>query len=306
MTAGWVAAATRARALERRLVGSDGARAMAESSWNEARTAVQTSFYGADLPADASRQAAERSAVEATTWQLRVLAGWLPPGQSVLARLFAAPMEMANIEGHLVHVVGTQADPPIRLGSLAVAWPRVATASSPEQVRGALATSVWGDPGATDRTSIAFGLRAAWARRLAYRVPEADRWAKGAMAVLVARERFGFDRSIGDPPGRIVDTLLGHHWRHASSLSSFLDRIPKSASWPLFRVRDASDLWRAEIAIATRVADDARRQVRSGRYDKAAVTGGMALLLVDLWRVRAAIESAGRAPIPEELFDAVA
>ena len=306
MTAGWVAAATRARALERRLVGPDGARAMAESSWVDARTAVQTSFYGADLPADASRQATGRSAVEATTWQLRVLAGWLPPGQSVLARLFAAPMEIANIEGHLARLGGADADPPFRLGSLDVAWPRVATAGSPEQARGALATSVWGDPGATDRTSIALGLRAAWARRLAHRVPEADPWAKGAVAVLVARERFGFDRSISDPPGRIVDSLLGRHWREASSLSSFLDRLAKSASWPFLEVREASDLWRAEIAIATRVAADARRQVHSGRYDKAAVTGGMSLLLVDLWRVRAAIELAGRAPIPEGLFHAVA
>jgi hypothetical protein len=32
----------------------------------------------------------------------------------------------------------------------------------------------------------------------------------------------------------------------------------------------------------------------------------MALLLVDLWRVRAAIESAGRERIATEVFDAVA
>ena len=71
-------------------------------------------------------------------------------------------------------------------------------------------------------------------------------------------------------------------------------------------VNDASGLWRAEIAIGNRVSDDARRHASSGRYDKTAVTGVMALLLVDLWRVLGAIEVAGRTPVPEEFFGAVA
>jgi hypothetical protein len=36
------------------------------------------------------------------------------------------------------------------------------------------------------------------------------------------------------------------------------------------------------------------------------MAGIMALLLVDLWRVGAAIEEAGRAPVITEVFDAVA
>lgn len=307
MSAGWVAATTRGRALARRLVGPDGASELATSgSWPDARRALAATFYGTDLRADADRPAAGRHAVEATIWQLRVLAGWLPPGQNVLARLFAGPMEIANIERHLALLEGRHLNPPIRLGSLAVAWPRVASARSSEQVRGALATSVWGDPAGTDRTTIALNLRLAWARRLASRVPEAAAWSRGGAAVLIAREQFGFGRSIGKPTGRVVDGLLGRHWRDASSVSSLADRLPKSASWPLDDVDDASGLWRAEIAVGKRVSDDARRHASSGGYDKTAVTGVMALLLVDLWRVLGAIEVAGRTPVPEEFFDALA
>jgi hypothetical protein len=239
-------------------------------------------------------------------WQLRVVAGWLPPGQNVLARVFAGPMEIANIEGRLAQLASLDANPPFRLGSLAVAWPRVATASSVDQVRSALATSVWSDPGGTDATTVALSLRVAWARRLASQVPDTAPWAKGAAAVLVARERFGFGRTINEPTSHVVDGLIGRQWREASSLSSLVDQLPKSASWPLRDLQDPDDLWRAEIAVGRRVSRDAYRFANAGRYDKAAVTGAMALLLVDLWRVLGAIELAGRTPIPEEFFDAVA
>lgn len=306
MSAGWVAATIRGRALARRIVGPRGAHRMATSSWPDARAALLETFYGTDLPADADRQAASHQAVEATMWQLRVMAGWLPPGQSVLARVFAGPMEIANIDGRLAQLAGLDANPPFRLGALAVAWPRVAAATSAEQVRSALATSVWRDPGGADATTVALSLRVAWARRLARQVPGTETWAKGAVAVLVARETFGFARTISDPTGRVVDDLIGHHWREASNLSSFVDQLPRSASWPLLDMHDADDLWRAEIAVGQRASSDAYRFASSGRYDKAAVTGAMALLLVDLWRVLGAIQLAGRAPIPEEFFDAVA
>jgi hypothetical protein len=306
MSAGWVAATIRGRALTRRMVGPDGAHHMATSSWPDARAALLGTFYGADLSAGADRRAVGSHAIEATMWQLRVIAGWLPPGQSALARVFAGPMEIANIEARLAQLAGLDADPPFRLGSLAVAWPRVAAANSVEQVRSVLATSVWRDPGGTDATTMALSLRVAWARRLASQVPATATWTKGAVAVLVARERFGFARTINEPTGRVIDGLIGHHWRRASSLSSLVDQLPKPASWPFLDTHDADDLWRAEIAVGRRVSRDAYRFANSGRYDKVAVTGAMALLLVDLWRVLGAIQLAGRTPVPEEFFDAVA
>lgn len=307
MSVGWVAVAIRGRALLRRLVGPQGAGTIAAmQSWPDARRALATSFYGVDLPAGSDRREAARHAANATTWQLRVLAGWLPPGQSVLARLFGAPMEIANIERRLAQLAGGDPDPPIRLGSLAVVWPRVAAATSPDQVRAALAASVWGDPGGVDLPTVALGLRVAWARRLAHRAPETAAWAQGAVAVLVAREQFAFGRPVGEPTDRVVDGLLGRGWRGASSVPALVERLPKTASWPLVDVDDPGDLWRAEVVVARRVAVDADRHVASPGYDRTAIAGLMALLLVDLRRVLAAIEVAGRAPAPEEVFDAVA
>jgi hypothetical protein len=306
VSAGWVAATTRGRALTRRLVGIDGARALAASSWPDARTSLASTFYGVDLPADSDRRTVGRHAVEATIWQLRVIAGWLPPDQGALPRLFAAPMEIANIEARFDQLTGRDVEPPFRLGSLAVAWPRVAAAGSLDQLRHTLATSVWGEPGGAERADVALGLRVAWARRLAGRVPEAALWAKGAVAVLAAREIFAFDRGINEATRREIDAMVGRHWRTASSLDTFVDELPASASWPLLDLTDPTELWRAEIAVANRVDVDAARHVGSGLYDRAAVAGIMAMLLIDLWRVRGAIEVAGRTPIPEEFFDAVA
>jgi hypothetical protein len=138
------------------------------------------------------------------------------------------------------------------------------------------------------------------------RVPEAADWSKGAAAVLVAREQFAFNRNIAEPAGRVADGLLGRHWRNASNVSSLVDRLPLSASWPLVDVDDASGLWLAEVAIGKRVSGDTRRYATTGRYDKTAVAGIMALLLVDLWNVLGAIELAGRTPVPKEFFNAVA
>jgi hypothetical protein len=307
MTAGWVAASTRGRALARRLVGHDSARALAAASWLEARETLAETMYGRQVPPGESRSSVRHAAMGATAWQLRVLAGWLPPGQGGLARLFAAPMEVANIEGHLARLAGTEdGEPPIRLGSLAVAWPRVAAATSPEQVRLVLATSVWGDPGGLDRASMALGLRLAWARRFVTQPPVVRRWAEGAAAVLVARERFGFGRTLNERTGRVADELLGSRWRDAGSIPLFVEALSESASWSLTGIEEAGELWRGEVAVVRRASADAEKLVSSGRHDRPAVVGIMAAMLVDLWRVLAVVEVVGRGPGAVEVFDAVA
>lgn len=307
MTAGWVAATTRGRTLATHLLGADGARDLAAMpSWPDARAALADTIYGADLPADADRRTARRIAAEATTWQLRILAGWLPPGQTTVARLAVAPLEIADIEGHLAALEGSDPEPPVPLGSLGVAWPRIATATSATQVRHVLARSVWGDPGRDDRTTVGFALRLAWARRVARNLPEVSPWAHGSAAVLTARELYAFGRSTDDHTARTVDRLLGARWRHATSLPEFTDRLPEPAAWPLVGLTDPADLWRAELAVLHRVATEAGRLAAGGRHDRATTAATMALFLVDLWRVRAAIEVAGRRPTPTEVFDAVA
>ena len=307
MTAGWVAPATRGRLLLRRLVGIDGARELAATgSWDEARAILTRTIYGTDLAETASRPDARRRALGSTAWQLRVLAGWLPAGRTVLARLFAAPLEIANIDQRIAQLGGADPAEPIHLGSLVGAWPRVAVAATAEDVRRVLAKSVWGDPGGSEPEAIALALQVALARRFAAQVPGTGDWARGAVAVLVARERFAFERDLNQTTARVVDRLIGSRWRGVERVDELADRLPKSASWALSAIDEPSDLWRAELAVVRRIANDAQRRAMSSRFDESTVTAMMALLLTDLWSVCAAIEVAGRQPSPGEVFDAVA
>ncbi len=308
MTAGWVAASTRGRALLTRTIGGDVARSIATAeSWPSARDHLRNTVYGTELASTADRRAARRAAATATAWQLRVLAGWLPPASSGLVRAFAAPMEIDNIEAHVAQLAtAATAPPPIPLGTLGVAWAAVAKQRSAEKVRVMLARSAWGDPGGADRATIALGLHVAWARRLARQAPVAATWARGGAALLVAREQFAFDRAIPEVTGRELDRLLGTAWRDASTTLELTERLPKSTRWIFADVDSADDLWLSEITLVRRVTTDSRRVATAARNGRDTVAAIMALLLVDLWRVDAAIEAAGRTPLVREVFDAVA
>jgi len=308
VTAGWVAASTRGRALLTRTIGADLARSIATAtSWASARDRLRNTVYGAELASTADRRTAQLAAATATAWQLRVLAGWLPPASGGLVRTFAAPMEIANIEAHVAQLAtGTTSAPPIPLGTLGVAWSAVAKQRSADQVRVVLARSPWGDPGGADRATIALGLHVAWARRLGRHGPVAATWARGGAALLVAREQFAFDRSIPEVTARELDRLLGTAWRSASTTSELTDRLPKSARWILADVTSAADLWLGEITLMGRVTTDSQRVAAAARNERDTMAAIMALLLVDLWRVNAAIEAAGRTPVITEVFDAVA
>ena len=307
MTAGWVAVSTRGGALLRRLVGLAGAHELAEAAtWSQARSQLAATFYGMEMTTGCSRAEARSAATSATVWQLRVLAGWLPVQASGLARLFAGPTEIANIEGHLASLGGATTDAPVSLGSLAVAWPRVATTTSSEQVRAVLTHSAWGDPGGADPVAVAIGLRVAWARRLVRQVPETSAWAKGGLAVLIARESFAFGRDIAPVTGREIDRLVGKGWRQAATIPELALVLPTSAAWALADIASPADLWRAELAVTRRVTAEATQLAATKRPTKGTVAAVMALLLVDLWRVTAAVELAGRHPNPSEVLDAVA
>jgi hypothetical protein len=215
-------------------------------------------------------------------------------------------MEIANIEHHLGHLDGAQRSAWLPLGSLGVAWPRVALATSSQQVRDLLTRSAWGDPGGSDRVSIALGLRVAWARRVIRALPRARDWARGGLALLIAREIFGFERAINETTSRELDRLIGTRWRAATTLADLTDRLPATARWAIVGIAAPQDLWRAELSLLNRVASDARPLAVASRHSRDTVMAVTALLLVDLWRVTAAIESVGRGPTPLEVFDAMA
>lgn len=307
MTAGWVAAATRGGALLGHLMGPEGARELAAvETWPEARRQLESTLYGRSLPPDADRSEARRAATEATSWQLRVLSGWLPVGGGSLARLFAAPLEIANIEAHIAALQGAVRVEPVALGSLSVAWHRAATTTSLEQLRAVLRHSAWGDPGSADPTAIAIGLRLSWARRLVSGLPEAAPHGRGGAAVLLAREKLAFGQQIAPTIEKQFDHLLGGRWHSVTTVSGLAHVLPDSASWPFEDVVTPSELWRAESAVRRRATSDALRLATAGQPTRTTVAAIMALLLIDLWRVAAAIELAGRSPDRIEVFDAVA
>jgi hypothetical protein len=293
--------------LLRRALGPEEARAIAAtSSWTEGRNRLAGSIYGVNLPVDADRETARRVAMVVTIWQLRVLSGWLPPGGGGLVRLAAAPIEIANIENHLARIQGGARSEPVPMGALGVAWPRLAGSVSPEQVRRNLSRSGWGDPGGADRFSVALGLRVAWVRRVVRAQPAAREWALGAVAGLVARELFVFGRQINDVTGQELDRLLGREWRVATTVLDFTERLPAIAQWSLRNIDSPADVWHVETRIVQRVIGDVEHRLVSSRHDRDGMADILSMLLVDLWRVMAAIEASGRGPSAVEVLDAVA
>ena len=307
MTVGWIAASMRGRAVLRAGPGFETARAIAAApTWDAARELLSHTVAGPQLSPGADRTQARWAASAATMWQLRVLAGWVPSASARVVRAAAGPFEIANIEGHLAMLEGGAGADPLALGSLGAAWPRLATTPSPGALRESLRRSVWGDPGGTDRISVAVGLRVAWLRRVRHLDPGTRSWATGALAVLVARERFTFDREISPVTARQIDTCLGRRWQRAGTLVDLVDVLPALARWPLVDIDAPTDVWHAERAVTARIASESRDRIERGRGDRITTVSILALLLVGLWRLRAAIDLAGRGDAGEEVFDAVA
>ncbi len=332
MTAGWAAGSVRARGLARRRIGAGAARRLAGSrTLTDALGLLAGTGYGPALrPATAlaSRAGADQRAVLADAqhavaatvlWDLRVLAGWLPPGGAQLIRVLAGWFEIANVDAHLARLAGRPAPDDFTLGALATAWPAVRRAVTTTEVRAALARSAWRDPGGGSEPEIRVGLRARWAVRVADLGGPAAYWAASALAVLLAGERFGAgDGGAGD--GGAVDggradggpvlslaaaRLLGARAERAGSLAELADRLPGRIGWVLAPAPAPGDLWRAETAWWERTAAAARRMLATGGLDRAPVLGASVVLAADAREVAVALEVAARGGRPEVL-DAVA
>jgi hypothetical protein len=292
--AGWVAGSTRARLLLGRCVGVDAARLVAAAGSLEAGAArLAATPYGRQLEAAAGLERAQRQVLGTALWHLRILAGWLPPRGAELVRSVAAWYEIANVEDRLAELGGRSVPPPFELGSLAVAWSRVAQARSPGELRAALAGSVWGDPGGDAPEEVHTGLRLAWARRVLGEVPEAARWVGGAVGLAVARELFLAGRQVADLRPR-RPPAIGSSWVAAATLSDFVAALPEAAAWPFAGVQTPSDLWHAEVVWRRGVERDGWTMVRRLHAGPAAVVGASVLMLLDAQRVAAALGIAAR------------
>jgi hypothetical protein len=293
MTAAWVAGTTRARSLAGRRAGIGAARRVASSrTLDEALAALGPTPYRHDIRAGQSLDEAQHAVPATLLWHVRVLAGWLPGTGAAALRALAGWFELANVDALLF------GGPFFDLGAMATAWSRLRNATD---LRRALAASPWGDPGADDTRAIRLALRIRWARRVAAVSPDARPWAAGALALLVARERFADERPLPEPPA----DLLGRNAAGAGDLTEFGRRLPAHAAWTLRGTETPGDLWVAETRWWARLERDGHALLADSRLDLGPVLGAVAVLAADARRVRAALELASRGGRPLEAFDAV-
>ena len=382
MRSDWVAASVRARSMAQRRVGAGTCRDIAAAPGLQAALGqLADTVYGKELvdgrelhgrepqPVQTLPEA-HRATRRTVLWQLRVLAGWLPAGGTRLIRAAAAAFEVDNIlaldlylrrehagrenvaraaaglttGGSAGTSTGTSTEPykAFNLGGLATAWPRLQAAATEEELRSALASSPWGDPGT--ETALPDILTAVWIRRLTAEAAAVRPWAAGAAALIAARTVV-VDRAV--PAPRLVTLLrplLGTAWTgtgypapgnpapmgpagmapantpepagpagsdstagsDTAGLEILRSTLPPGAAQALDGTEGPAGLWRAEAALAARIESDGFSLLRAGLPGPDVVLGAMAVLAADAWRVRAALASAAVQAGTSEVLDAVA
>ena len=307
MSAGWVAASVRARAMTRRRLGRvEVAHLGASPTVDAAVTALALTTYGNRVRSGQTLLEAQRAVVDTVAWNIRVLAGWTPREGVAMLRALIAPLEAANVRDHLLRLAGAEPPEPFRLGGLTTAWARVERATSAAEVRSTLTASQWGDPGGVLPRDVDLAMRTTVADRVVAAVPAAGGWAAGATALLVAREVFLGGRALPPAAHLAASRVIGITAVSAGSLADFRAALPTGARWALTGVDDPVDLWRAEARWWARVERDAGSLVRRTRTGSDVVVGAIAMMAVDAWRVCGALEVAARGGGSPEVLDAVA
>lgn len=284
----WIAVSVRASGLATRRIGRAAARRIAETgSLPAAVEELARTPYGRDVRPGMDLAAGERAVWSTLLWHLRVLAGWAPQLGMDRVRLLAGGFEIANILGLLASFTGRPAAAPFALGALTTIWPTLAQAAGPDDVRRLLSRSAWGDPGGSDPGTVAVGLQAAWARRVAYGVPEARRWAAFLTGTLLAR--------ITGEPGFVPADQVARNLRLVARSRARTEAVATAA-----------DLWRAEARGWDVLEEDAVRLRAGRRPGPAAVVAAAGLLAADAWRARAALQLAAHGAVEQDELDVVA
>ncbi|MGW7680880.1 hypothetical protein ACWGID_09100 [Kribbella sp. NPDC054772] len=308
MSAGWVAATVRVKAMARRRVGAGAARELALApGLADALGRLSGTAYARAARPGTSLADAEWLVEAAELWQLRVLSGWLPSSAVGLARVLAGRYELANIVTH----ARALAEPGPRrmyyeLGSLAMSWPRIGATTSGPGLRAALAASPWGDPGDASPEALHDVLLLRWLRMVATEAPAAVEWATGAAVLLVAKQMLA---TTSGPTGRMVAAaapLIGSDWVRARSVDSLRAAVPVAGRWILDGVGEPAGLWRAEAGLTARIESDGFRLLRHGTPGTDPFVGAVAVLAVDGWRVRVALGDASNGTGPGEVLGVVA
>jgi hypothetical protein len=101
--------------------------------------------------------------------------------------------------------------------------------------------------------------------------------------------------------------VIGGRWSATTKLADLPSLLSTSASRTLAGADTPDTLWRAEARGWNQLEADALRMQRGWNPGPEAVVAAAALLAVDAWRVRAALECAARGGrIPDEVLDVVA
>ena len=309
MSAGWVAAGVRAKGLAHRRLGRDGARHLATSdSLAAALGTLAHTPYGREVRREMDLASAEHAVFATLLWHMRILAGWGPPLGSGPLRLLATGFEVANVTGQLARIGGQNAPSPYALGSMATAWPAISEARTPAEVRMALASSSWGDPGGEDLATVRLALVLGWARRVLDGVPGAADWAISGAALVLCRVLMADAFSaLGPSARRDAHHLLGSGWQEASSPGELARHVPRAAAKVLEAASGPDDLWRAEVQWWSNLEVTGAALAAHSTLDVSSSVGVVGLLAVDAWRTRAALQVAARGGGEiVELFDAMA
>ena len=314
MSTSWVAGVVRAKALAERRIGAGGARALATSpGLAEAVTALHQSPYGHDVHPGMSLGEAQHAIGASLLWNMRVLAGWLPRGGADVIRLLAAGFEVANVDEHLARLRGEAAESAYSLGTLGTAWSRLSDTTTLAGVGDVLGWSSWRLDDVTTQRELRVGLRLAWADAVVAGVPAAAAWARSGAALLILREVALDGRRLAPPLARRASYVLGPAFvdevaRGQTDVSMLRGLLEADARSMLDEVDRVDDLWRADVSWWQRVERDGFGLLRGSSYDQRPVVGAVAVLAVDAWRTRAALEVAARGGTGAalEAFDVVA
>ncbi|TDO58765.1 hypothetical protein EV651_10940 [Kribbella sp. VKM Ac-2571] len=308
MSAGWVAAMVRAKAMARRRLGAGAARRLASApGLADALSMLEGTAYARAAAPGTTLAEAEQQVAAAEVWQLRVLSGWLPRSAVGLARALGARYELANIEAHARALAAPgRRQAYYELGSLALSWPRIAATISVPELRAALAASPWGDPGDASAETLHDILVLRWLRMVAAEAPQATEWVSGAAVLVAAKQLLVATRGPAESVVRAAVPLIGSEWVRTRSVPDLRTATPVAGRWALDGVGSPAELWRAEAGLAARIESDGFRLLRQGTPDVDAFLGAVAVLAVDGWRVRVALGDASYGAGPGEVLGVVA
>jgi hypothetical protein len=309
MSAGWVAGTVRARALLDRRIGAEGVRRLAaQPSLDAALAQLRGTAYRHFLPEAAEALRAERAVDEATLWNLRVLAGWLPREGTAALRVLVAPFEIRNLADRLRVLRGEVAPAPYRLGPLATTGEGALAAVSVGDLRRRLASSPWGEPGTGDAAGIVDYLQLSAACRLGGLHPRTRAWGAGAAALTLARQRFLLGRRLTATGLVRLRPLLGAAALAATDWDGYVSALPRpTADWVLCDVGGPKRLWLAEQFWWKRVEQEADKLSTSAAFGLGPAVGCGMLVLADARSVRRALsvvlsagsDGRGRVSVPD-------